>query len=758
MGTSPDIPYEQSLSNIAHEFLRSRVPTLMDSEIGFQLIDKSKGGEKALGAFGFQTGDRSLIIPIVYSDGEVKGHEIIYVVDQNICVPSSEAWVSYLKQKQPDPMGEEVTNNRSALGIRNPPISMINRSPMKFASVQAAKIGERYAAWCHPFINWFAKLAVSTPKDQMDWAPSVSELLGSRPLSEQEAYIHMLQAYPAMKVAAEKLNQEFDKELEKTIDASIDKRKLPRIFGSVLGEPVRKPKALKVLYYAEVAKAVVPYDLTDKEREKLVAKGYVVNDKRKDSQKPKVQIVNQENLNLQNPTDNSLASVLVKPGKFEPCLVMANAQWPGRNSDNTVNVVRLSDKQLTTGDRDDVFVEGDPVDTAELNKFLESLPVADETSLKKETSGASPCYVILQKGKGGLEATCVFSMTRNLGKQGEDKIFEIDVWHSYSCGKAMGDKMPRYHGRYDHSQKQLRISAKAETIKAWQGELVVPADAKVLKMTRKEKWTPDDNDLLLGNMKDVTSILWNGMAKLDVRRGHSVGREFSINLDKPVTKNAAVLHLVEKYELPEDIAEAVLDQVTVGGSQTYGVCKAANPTPWLMDDGKSESPDLPWQNNTGGNWMANPNVDNDSTMNYQLPVQGLVAGQNDPSVWDPRNTPDVPSMGQAMQAAQQGQRDIFNTKSILSIVNKDQSGDMGPIIKCMDSLGRRYLAFCWQREAMNDQYGAADASDIEDSLLENFEGLGDMTIAMYERDIRNGDHAELLKARLTVHSEDTGGM
>lgn len=762
MGTSPDIPYEQAFANIAHEFLRSRVPTLLDSEVGFQLVDKSKNGEKALGAFGFKVGDRSLIIPVVYYDGEVKGHEVIYVVDQNICVPSTEAWVSYLTQKQPDQVGEQVINNRQALGIRNPPLSLLTRSPLKFASEQAKKIASRYAEWCHPFLAWFSKIATATLDDQMGWAPGIGEQLAGRPLKDQEAFLMLLKDYPALKVAAEKLNHGLNEELEKTIDASINKHNLPGIFGSVLGDPKPKEKALKVLYYAEASKAVVPYDLSDSDKEKLVNKGYVVQDKRKDNQKPTAHIIHQETLNLLNPTNNMIADVFVRPGKFERCLVLANVQNPDRPEKNNTHVIRLSDKKFTTVDRNAVFLDDDAEDIEEITSFLKKLPAVGEASLKKDSDDMDPGYVLLRRGRGGLEASCLFNVIRSLGKQGEDEIYEIEVRHNWcdsssSIGAGIDprDKMRNGHRGYEKSRTQLRISKDGESIRKWQDELVVPVDAKVLRLGEASYSFDRKNILAPADLRDVSAVIWKGLSRLDIHRGHSEGREFTINLDKPVTKDAAVLKLVESYELPEDVACSLLDQVEVGKKQTFGVKKADAP-PWLIDEGRSEAPDFPWNQNTGGNWIANPNVDNDSSMNYQLPVPGLVASQNDPTNWDPRVEPDVPYMNQAMQAAQKGQRDVFNTKAVLSIVNKDQSGDMGPIIKCMDALGRRYLAFCWQREAMNDQYGSADASDIEDSLLENFEGLGEMTIAMYERDIRNGDHAELLKAKLTVHSEDTG--
>jgi hypothetical protein len=758
VGSSPDVPYEQALANIAHDYLRSRSPTLLEYEIGFQLVDKSKGGEKALGAFGFKVGERNLIVPVVYYDGEVSGHEIIYVVDQNICVPSTEGWVSYLTQKQPDTIGSPVGSNRSALGIRGAPLNLITRSPLKYASASAQPILNRYPEWCHPFIKWAAQTLNTPIEEQMNWAPSLGAYFAKQSVDFHEAFFKMLRDFPVIKAAAEKMNPKLYPELEGSLATVAEKAALPRITGSILGNPDKEP-TLKVFKYVEVSKAVVPYDFSDSDKEKLVQQGYIVKDKRKDNEKPKVypNPVNQETLQLQHPTENTIDNVLVRPGVFERCLVLVKQVSPDCPYYNGANVIRFRDKKVKDCDRNAVFLENDPLDLAELQKFLGSLPEAKGYDFSKDST-----YVLLCEGKG-LEASCCFKVERNFGKQGEDRLLAIRPVNTYGpnrsaigAGRDHSNTIGTAHKGYRESEAQLRICDRSTSMRAWQNEIIVPPNARVVKLSVPD-WNERDDKFEMGDMRDMASIMWKGLTKLDVRRGHGVGREYSIDQKELTTKKAAVLDLVERHQLAEDDAEAVLDMVPAGSQMTFGVKKAlGNPMPWLNDDGKSETPDIPWKDNTGGNWLANPNTENDSTVQYNLPVQGMIASQNDPSAWDPRIEPEMPGMQQALAASQKGQRDVFNVKAVLSIVNKDQSGDMGPILTCMDALARRYLAFRWQREDMNDQYGTADASDIEDSLLENFESLGEMIIAMYERDLRNGDRSELLRQKLTVHSEDTG--
>lgn len=752
VGTSPDQPYEQAFASIAHASLQSRVPTLLEYEVGFQLLDKSRDGEKALGAFGFKIGDRSLLMPVVYANGEVKGHEIIYVPDQDLCVPSTEAWVSYLTQKQPDNMGETAIANRSALGIRQPPLTMLTRSPLKFASARAKEIIASYPEWCHGFLGRFAKLATCTEKELMESSPKLDELLGAMRPQVTFDYVHMLDSYPAMKTAAMKVNVETPKSLEKSIDVAKAKKSLPRIYGSVLGAPKPKIPALKILYYNEVAKAIVPYDLSDADKKKLVNKGYIVQDKRLKEQKPEVfpDPVNQEALDVQNPTHNMLASVMVRPCDFKRCLVLIQ-QAGDRFDAGSACVIDPESKNVVFANRNSVFVESDADDIEATISMLKGLPEASSLDGKDEH------FVVIQRGAGGLEATAVLSINRTLGQYGRDKLYDVATTTGSGGGADFGLPQRRHFRASDthrrRSSLQLRVSEDAESIRYGADEIIVPADAKVIRL--KSPFSGGDS-LYPADLRDVANVVWRKLDKLEVRRGHSSGREYSINLDEPVTKEAAALKLISQFQLEEDVAETILDQLSKGETKVFGIRKAANSTPWLMDDGRSQAPDYPWDQPTGGNDIANPNVTNDSTAVYRLPVPGLMASGNDPSAWDPRNEPQVPYMQQAMQAADKGQRDVFNASSIKSIASRNQASDMGPILKAMDKLGQRYLAFIWQRDAMNDQYGAADAGDIEDSILDNFEGLGEMIIAMYERDLKSGDDTQLLKAKLTVHAEDTG--
>ena len=47
-GTGSDKSFEEAVSNLAHEFLSDKAPTLMKSELGFQMLDKSDDDNKGV--------------------------------------------------------------------------------------------------------------------------------------------------------------------------------------------------------------------------------------------------------------------------------------------------------------------------------------------------------------------------------------------------------------------------------------------------------------------------------------------------------------------------------------------------------------------------------------------------------------------------------------------------------------------------------------------------------------------------------------
>ena len=95
-GKGDDTSFEQSFSNLAHAYLRDSAPKLLDHEIGFQLLDRNRENTKAVGIFAFKVGSNWLYAPVFFLNGDLKGHELLYIKNQDMFVPLKENWINYL--------------------------------------------------------------------------------------------------------------------------------------------------------------------------------------------------------------------------------------------------------------------------------------------------------------------------------------------------------------------------------------------------------------------------------------------------------------------------------------------------------------------------------------------------------------------------------------------------------------------------------------------------------------------------------------
>jgi hypothetical protein len=95
-GDGKDASFEQAFSNLAHAYLRDKAPTLLDHEIGFQLLDRNQENTKAVGVFAFKVGSSWVYAPVFFLNGDLKGHELLYIKNQDMFVPLKENWVNYI--------------------------------------------------------------------------------------------------------------------------------------------------------------------------------------------------------------------------------------------------------------------------------------------------------------------------------------------------------------------------------------------------------------------------------------------------------------------------------------------------------------------------------------------------------------------------------------------------------------------------------------------------------------------------------------
>jgi hypothetical protein len=66
---------------------------------------------------------------------------------------------------------------------------------------------------------------------------------------------------------------------------------------------------------------------------------------------------------------------------------------------------------------------------------------------------------------------------------------------------------------------------------------------------------------------------------------------------------------------------------------------------------------------------------------------------------------------------------------------------LGDLMKALDKLGRIMFMFYWHQEEFEDRYGKQDLPELEDSLRNAFEVLGDVVLFLKEKTVGGGPGA-----------------
>ena len=127
-------------------------------------------------------------------------------------------------------------------------------------------------------------------------------------------------------------------------------------------------------------------------------------------------------------------------------------------------------------------------------------------------------------------------------------------------------------------------------------------------------------------------------------------------------------------------------------------------------------------------------------------VDEMSADNTDPAVWDNWQNYQAEDFQKSMQVAQQagasGQKEVFDTSMIsgmLKSVRQDSLVErhLGSLVEALDALGRLLMNFYWHQEEFEDRYGKSDLPELEDSLRNAFESLGDITLFLKEKTIES---------------------
>lgn len=740
-GRGDDTPFEQAFSNLAHAYLRDSAPKLLDHEVGFQLLDRNRENTKAVGVFAFKVGSQWLYAPVFFLNGDLKGHELLYIKNQDMFVPLKENWINYLINRKPNILGSGIDRNLSQFGQRQPDFTQLSRSPAKFGSAQPT-LKEMMTA-VMPTLAKCATLNTGEAMASLGKTVNLRDFLKEAGLETINALVKGCQFAPQLANAIEEFHG-LDV-IKHAIDAANVRASQPKI-ASVLSEAPKQPEAVKgleVITMSVTVQTKAPHQYTEEEQEKLLRDGVLIRDQR-DRDNVSVPYDIQTVKKLWTPNRSGLYDILVKPGNVERCYVAVHPMGAGKRSD-FVTVVRTEGKPTWINTRADQVFCLTCIDGDEFDAWFNALPDANSAS-------KSGRYMAISK-QG--DATVPFRVIREYGESNGTNSYEVH-FEDHSKFPPRGSiglccyTDPLNYDKYRDGERLHLNGKKGTSLRASMGDVYVPEGYKLLKCAPGEDDVEDPKSgepacgcgesdpppLMPGNLVDAQLALMSKTAALTV---YHDGTSVTINKEAGLSPIKALVTLVEHHGLREDAAREILK--TAAAKRKYeGHIKYANPYGGpMMINSAPNAPSDPGPV-MGGESIMGTTVPTQLGIDIGMPVSGMSASQTDRQIYNPNTMLDKKDIRAVVNAAQSGQREVFDTAMVgamLRTVRDDGMVDryMGELTKGLDKLGRILFMFYWHGDRFAERYGKADMPELEDSLRNAFEMLGDVILFLKQKTI-----------------------
>ncbi len=756
LGGDQEGQFEQSFASLAFAYLKDKAPKLLDYMLGFQLVDRNDDNTKAVGIFGFKVGEEFVYAPVFFLNGDLKGHELLYLKGQDQFVPLKENWVNYLLNRQPNQLGEGTNESTNELNVRQPYYGSFNFPPGKSAS--AMEVPPALNDYIKDALPLLGAAATKNASIMSKFAGLDSRLNLKTWLAEDVGNVQMMinvfDKYPLLKQAAHKFHgadilQDALWELRKraiaeTNDPILNSKvqALQKIATDILGQPIKKAAGpdVKIKFEEDELTTFNLDDNTEEDQEKLLRDGMLVEDNRTGEEVSKAYNVQQE-MKLQNPNETGLYDVLVRGGKFKRCLVVVGP-CSGEGNQDYVTIVDVDSKSWLNTHASNIFVR-EQESREDFRKWVEGLG-------KAESFEAGGHYMVLTpRGMGST----VFEVDKKL--EDDDGVYKA-YFRDHCTSRNGYGRRPRGYAygdsglsSWENGGPRVYLNKReGSKLTVVGGSLFVPPDS--YKLTVKDPPKPKKDEILgvsccspchdssdpapiqPGSLVDLQMEIMQKTARLKIIND---GIEVTINNGPRLTKRAALCELILKHGFREDLSRELLKTAEHHNGATFRV-KYADPYATMMGPGAPAPPDpMMGYDPMSGGMSQYPQEEF-----MPVPDMGAEQAGGMQGMYDPAMQPDPQAMQVAQQASQTGQKEVFDVSmigSMLKAVRQDSLVDryLGDLLKALDRLGRILFLFYWHSEEFQDRYGKADMPELEDSLRNAFEAVGDITLYLKQKSI-----------------------
>ncbi|MDO4568795.1 MAG: hypothetical protein Q4D38_00245 [Planctomycetia bacterium] len=722
-GEGNDLSFEQMFAKIAFTYIQDKAPSLLRYAQGFQVVERNEDDTKALGVMGFSINGLQLYAPVFYAGGEIKGHELLRLVDQNLWIPLKEAWLHEIFRTQPISIGSPV--ERPEKGMREPDLDLLAVPPFKHASVRQIE------AFCKRLVDYpNTELTKKACKDILSCDQPLAELarkvsasfdlpthFKTAGLKGLKKLHSMLQSQPSVKMA---FDQNYPDGFDR-LDVEIKHRDSMR--NSILRDMpwAKQAASVTIMRYSAVIDSPMPMGLTDKEKETLTTEGYLVQDARPSDEISEILWEEKGDEELFTPAHTGFYDTMLDTGEIKKRLVIVSPVSVEGCSDfyQAGPIIYDTDKNQATHifSRDNLWcTKSYPV---ELAKWVQSQPTADSI-----TTGKS--YIFLSSLGTGTEVIKIESKINNT-----------------TYKSINGDIIII-------TPKGSRFSSKSPEKNFASGECHIPADWACLRVddcvTRSIEVFPVASGSLSlihgGVLKPAhyKQARYKGYKplKVTVKSGECV-----INNKRAVPVFTGFQELITEHGLREAEAKEIIKRAE------------ANTTVRLYIKYAMEAPVWPAKERTGPDFFKFKGRKAPDDEQFVLGYE-----ETNPDVYRADSSTGYSDTDKAVfqQAIDRGQKEVFDVSAIKQLyVSADTDTDiekaLSKVAQGMNAAGDLLMLYYWKSDQFEEIYGSQRLPELEASIKKLFEIAGDVVLFLKRNKLNKADYKRLAPIDLGDNAE-----
>lgn len=784
---------EQDFSQLAYMFVSDKASGLMPYILGFEVVEHDPDGSKAVGIFGFKVGQDYYYIPAFFVTNQVRGVDMIFSKKSNMFVPLTEEWVDELVSRDAIELGNTVDARSTRPDFENPNFDFVRRPTVGAAysaKTAAAKDAEGYDEFTEGKslykAAWDAMCLTTAEMLQKDAAlqEAVSGFVGAlhgkelskkaeagdltRWLSEQGGPKAVATLFDALCTSVKFANAALQ------VHPDIEGLYVHQFKETAIG--CKRAEEVKLHILEDVDGST-----SDANRQRLLVNGFFIDDKR-DPQSLSKAYEFDYGATFGTPDGFGKYDVLTSDGTTQPCWVLETIQTQ-EGERHTVVITEAQGKCKMRGvaTRDKVYVKGQR--KAEADSLW-------DTAIPLSQMAEDYTYALIDKS--GKNCIVGFHMSGASFTPGENE--KINGYLSLCCG---GDcccgpyrgkldsefdiyKHDPYRDRQGHLLPDHRdgssspfhgITLTKNTGKAVKAgdRILVPSNYRAIILDvpwdEKNKWDKDHEKKILEedrpdlSLGDITSL------KLEMEKAafHDLrvikdGPEFYVELkgfgrSRPYGYKQACMSLTGRLGLSVSDTESILAKAAEAGPDGYeshihlgksaqfvGVQMPTPPPEAAGSDPYTGTPMYgPYEAVVRGPLVGAPPVPHGNPYGENLggegeTQQGYGAGPDGALPMDPE------AMDLASQAAQLGQRHVFDYSSIGGLAKVYDTGSLidsyiPQFMQAIDRLGRVLFLYYWKNEDFGERYGTSDTVEMEDTLRSVFKQFGNLALKLRSKTV-----------------------